>query len=64
MVADIAYLQQNQQQINQLDATFALQRAAFAANPMPSAEQRIQWLKSLSELPVSYTHLDVYKRQG
>ena len=50
MVADIAYLQQNQQQINQLDATFALQRAAFAANPMPSAEQRIQWLKSLSEL--------------
>ena len=26
MVADIAYLQQSQQQINQLDATFALQR--------------------------------------
>ncbi|MGK8440116.1 coniferyl aldehyde dehydrogenase [Ectopseudomonas hydrolytica] len=50
MVADIAYLQQSQQQINQLDATFALQRAAFAANPMPSAEQRIQWLKALSEL--------------
>ena len=50
MVADIAYLQQNQQQINQLDATFALQRAAFAANPMPSAEQRIQWLNSLRDL--------------
>ncbi|MBL0951536.1 MAG: coniferyl aldehyde dehydrogenase, partial [Pseudomonas sp.] len=50
MVADIAYLQHSQQQINQLDATFALQRSAFAANPMPSAEQRIQWLKSLSEL--------------
>ena len=50
MVADIAYLQHSQQQINQLDGTFALQRAAFAANPMPSAEQRIQWLKSLSEL--------------
>ncbi|MGY2437998.1 coniferyl-aldehyde dehydrogenase, partial [Escherichia coli] len=44
------YLQQSQQQINQLDATFAQQRSAFAANPMPSAEQRIQWLKSLSEL--------------
>ncbi len=50
MVADIAYLQHSQQQINQLDATFAQQRSAFAANPMPSAEQRIQWLKSLSEL--------------
>ena len=50
MVADIAYLQHSQQQINQLDSTFALQRSAFAANPMPSAEQRIQWLKSLSEL--------------
>ena len=50
MVADIAYLQQSQQQINQLDATFALQRAAFAANPMPPAEQRMQWLKSLREL--------------
>ena len=50
MVADIAYLQHSQQQINQLDATFALQRAAFAANPMPPAEQRMQWLKSLREL--------------
>jgi coniferyl-aldehyde dehydrogenase len=50
MVADIAYLQHSQQQINQLERTFALQRAAFAANPMPSAEQRIQWLKSLREL--------------
>ena len=54
MVADIAYLQQNQQQINQLDATFALQRAAFAANPMPSAEQRIQWLKALSQMLSSH----------
>jgi coniferyl-aldehyde dehydrogenase len=50
MVADIAYLQHSQQQISQLDGTFAQQRVAFAANPMPPAEQRIQWLKSLKEL--------------
>ncbi|MBM7062395.1 coniferyl aldehyde dehydrogenase [Pseudomonas sp. UL073] len=50
MVADIAYLQQNQQQINQLDEQFQRQRAAFRANPMPSAEQRIQWLQSLRQL--------------
>src|SRR5690606_29900645 len=50
MVADIAYLQHSQQQISQLDGTFVQQRAAFAANPMPPAEQRIQWLKSLKEL--------------
>lgn len=52
MVADIAYLQHSQQQINQLENTFALQRSAFGANPMPSAEQRIQWLKALRELLV------------
>ncbi|MBD3814703.1 MAG: coniferyl-aldehyde dehydrogenase, partial [Betaproteobacteria bacterium] len=52
MVADIAYLQHSQQQINQLENTFALQRSAFGANPMPSAEQRIQWLKTLRELLV------------
>ncbi|MBD2839483.1 coniferyl aldehyde dehydrogenase [Pseudomonas sp. JM0905a] len=50
MVADIAYLQQSQQQISQLEALFQRQREAFRANPMPSAEQRIQWLKSLREL--------------
>ncbi|BAN45992.1 coniferyl aldehyde dehydrogenase [Metapseudomonas resinovorans] len=50
MVADIAYLQQSQQQISQLDTTFQRQRDAFRANPMPSAEQRIQWLDSLREL--------------
>lgn len=33
-----------------LQATFAAQRTAFAANPMPPAAQRRQWLKSLREL--------------
>lgn len=32
-----------------LDATFALQRQAFAGNPMPPAAQRRQWLKSVRE---------------
>ncbi|SDH47262.1 coniferyl-aldehyde dehydrogenase [Pseudomonas benzenivorans] len=50
MVADIAFLQQNQHQISQLEASFALQRQAFQGNPMPSAEQRMQWLKALREV--------------
>ncbi|MBD9483561.1 coniferyl aldehyde dehydrogenase [Pseudomonas sp. PDM14] len=50
MVADIAYLQQSQQQINQLEPLLASQRAAFRANPMPSAEQRRAWLKALRTL--------------
>ena len=44
-----ASLQQSQQQLNQLQASFALQRQAFRSNPMPSAEQRIQWLKALHQ---------------
>ncbi len=50
MVADVAYLQQNQQQIDALEPLLAAQRAAFRANPMPSAEQRLAWLKALREL--------------
>ncbi|HLA29998.1 MAG TPA: coniferyl aldehyde dehydrogenase [Pseudomonas sp.] len=58
MVADVASfeksleksLQHSQQQISQLDSSFTRQRQAFQANPMPSAEQRIQWLNSLREL--------------
>ncbi|OWJ90812.1 coniferyl-aldehyde dehydrogenase [Pseudomonas sp. A46] len=50
MVADLAYLQHSQQQISQLEALFQRQREAFRAHPMPSAEQRIQWLRSLAEL--------------
>jgi coniferyl-aldehyde dehydrogenase len=54
MVADVAYLEQSlqhsQQQISQLQSSFAVQRQAFKANPMPSAEQRIQWLNALREM--------------
>jgi len=50
MVADIAYLQRTQQDLDQLERLFARQREAFRANPMPAAEQRIQWLKALREL--------------
>lgn len=50
MVADIAHLHQSQQQIDQLQASFAQQREAFEANRMPSAEQRIMWLEALARL--------------
>lgn len=50
MVADIAYLQQSQQQINQLEPLLAAQRAAYRSNPMPAAEQRRAWLKALRTL--------------
>jgi coniferyl-aldehyde dehydrogenase len=53
MVAEATYLeqslQQSQQQISQMQSAFALQRKAFQANPMPSAEQRIQWLNMLRD---------------
>lgn len=52
MAADVAYQLQNPQPIEQMESTFALQRTAFAGNPMPSAEQRIQWLKTLRQLLV------------
>ncbi|MCP1606357.1 coniferyl aldehyde dehydrogenase [Pseudomonas citronellolis] len=52
MVADIAYLQQTQQDINQLQSLFERQRQAYRANPQPSAGQRQQWLKSLADLLV------------
>jgi coniferyl-aldehyde dehydrogenase len=54
MVAEVAQLEQSlhnsQAQLSHMHSTFALQRQAFNANPMPSAEQRIQWLKSLATL--------------
>lgn len=53
MVADIAYLQQSQQQINQLEPLLGAQRAAYRSNPMPAAEQRRAWLKALRELILS-----------
>ncbi|KPX27886.1 Aldehyde dehydrogenase [Pseudomonas syringae pv. delphinii] len=36
--------------IETMHRAFALQRAAFRVNPMPSAAQRLQWLKSLGEV--------------
>jgi len=50
MTADIAYLQTLQQPLETLDRQFQAQRAAYAANPMPPAAQRQQWLKALRDL--------------
>ena len=54
MAAEIAHLQhhlqQSQQQISQLEQLFAGQRAAFRSHSMPSAEQRLQWLKALGQM--------------
>ncbi|RON56582.1 coniferyl aldehyde dehydrogenase [Pseudomonas frederiksbergensis] len=50
MTADIAYLQNLQQPLDELQALFEAQRAAYAANPMPPAAQRQQWLKALRDL--------------
>ena len=32
-------------------------------NLAESGEQKIEWVRRNCDLPVSYTHLDVYKRQ-
>ncbi|WP_409315793.1 coniferyl aldehyde dehydrogenase [Pseudomonas sp. KCJK9016] len=50
MTADIAYLQTLQQPLEELNRLFEAQRAAYAANPMPPAAQRQQWLKALRDL--------------
>ncbi|MCP1473277.1 coniferyl-aldehyde dehydrogenase [Pseudomonas sp. EB276 TE3739] len=50
MTADIAYLQTLQQPFETLDRQFQAQRAAYAANPMPPAAQRQQWLGALRDL--------------
>ncbi|WP_085693817.1 MULTISPECIES: coniferyl aldehyde dehydrogenase [unclassified Pseudomonas] len=50
MTADIAYLQSLQQPLEELSRLFDAQRAAYAANPMPPAAQRQQWLKALRDL--------------
>ena len=50
MTADIAYLQTLQEPLQALDRQFNAQRAAYAANPMPPAAQRQQWLKALRDL--------------
>jgi len=50
MSAEIAYLQESHSQLDELQQLFCAQRQAYAANPMPPAAQRQQWLKSLQEL--------------
>jgi coniferyl-aldehyde dehydrogenase len=49
MTAGISYLQDLQQPLEELQL-FNAQRAAYAANPMPPAAQRQQWLKALRDL--------------
>ena len=50
MTAGISYLQDLQQPLEELHNLFNAQRAAYAANPMPPAAQRQQWLKALRDL--------------
>ncbi len=50
MTADVAYLQETQATLNELEQLFAAQRQAFAANPMPCAAERRQWLKAVHEM--------------
>ncbi|MFC6297024.1 aldehyde dehydrogenase family protein [Pseudomonas sp. CCM 7893] len=49
MSANVAYLQDSQA-LDQLQDLFDAQRLAYAANPMPPAAQRQQWLKALRDL--------------
>ena len=49
MSANVAYLQDSQA-LDQLQTLFDAQRRAYAANPMPPAGQRQQWLKALRDL--------------
>ncbi|WP_339527969.1 coniferyl aldehyde dehydrogenase [Pseudomonas mucidolens] len=49
MPANVAYLQ-NSPELDQLQDLFDAQRRAYAANPMPPAAQRQQWLKALREM--------------
>ncbi|MGV8921372.1 MAG: coniferyl aldehyde dehydrogenase [Pseudomonas sp.] len=50
MSAEIAYLQKSEQINSSLNHVFQAQRQAFAANPMPTVGQRLQWLKTLRML--------------
>ncbi|CRM19100.1 Coniferyl aldehyde dehydrogenase [Pseudomonas sp. 37 R 15] len=49
MSANVAYLQESQT-LDHLQDLFEAQRRAYAANPMPPAAQRQQWLKALRDL--------------
>lgn len=46
-------LAQGSQELQRLESLFAEQRKAFRLNPMPSLEQRRQWLESLRDLLVT-----------
>ncbi|UOB23815.1 coniferyl aldehyde dehydrogenase [Pseudomonas orientalis] len=49
MSANVAYLQESQA-LDHLQILFEAQRRAYAANPMPPAAQRQQWLKALRDV--------------
>ena len=49
MSANVAYLQDSQA-LDQLQGLFDAQSRAYAANPMPPAAQRQQWLKALRDM--------------
>ncbi|OCR25815.1 coniferyl aldehyde dehydrogenase [Pseudomonas syringae] len=50
MSAEPAWKHATQQPLSELDRVLALQRKAFAANPMPAVGQRRQWLSNLREV--------------
>ncbi|HEX8543649.1 MAG TPA: coniferyl aldehyde dehydrogenase [Pseudomonas sp.] len=50
MSAEPAWKHATQQPLSELDRVLTLQRKAFAANPMPIAGQRRQWLNTLRDL--------------
>lgn len=54
MVADIAYMQDQQQAISRMQQLFEQQREAFRRSPMPSADNRIDALKSLKAALLRY----------
>lgn len=47
------HMQQSSQELVQMESLLESQRAAFRSNPMPSLEQRRQWLKSLRDMLVA-----------
>ena len=49
MVADIAYMQDQQQALSRMQRLFAAQQRAFRQQPLPSADHRIEMLKALKE---------------
>ncbi|WP_166361291.1 coniferyl aldehyde dehydrogenase [Pseudomonas akapageensis] len=53
MTVDVACLEETRSSLSELEQLFAAQRQAFAANPMPPAAQRQQWLKTLRELLIN-----------